>query len=591
MTPSIEEAGEAGGGPFWRRPWSPLLGVVLVALAVRALYLPELLHAFPYFAAPDPGNDAYDYQKWAEAIAAGDWLSRFLGPFYLAPLYPYLLGLLLAVTGAPPVLAGLTLNALAGACNAALAARIARRCFGVSAAWIAGLLAGLNGSQIAAEGMLLNDPLLAPLLLAGVWRVLALGDRLARGESVSWRSALGLGMLLALPTLGRASNLLPAVGLGLWFAAVSWRRWEKRGLPLILAAALGGALILSLPVARNGALYGAWVLTTNGPLAFYVGNEPAAFGINKPHHDFAQLQARVTQRAQWWDELAAAHQRHPGRWGDVLWRKTQLFFNAWDIPDNYDYHFLRRHLTALRWLTVDPWILLCLGFTGAALTWRRWRALLPLHLFAGLFALSIIAVTVSGRYRLPFHDWLAILAGGGATTLWRLSPPNRWRGFAGAAVLAVGLALLFTPRYPQLCLENRCTQELAGFPLRSMEYQIHGVALMNRGRFAEAEGLFREAVGLFPGDAQVHERLAHLLLQQGRHAEAEAAAAAGLRGAGPSVHLWELRLRALIPLGRFEEIDPVLNQLLHHDPDHPFGRQLRDLLRQEPARGDPAGRL
>ncbi|MCX8038639.1 MAG: glycosyltransferase family 39 protein, partial [Candidatus Sumerlaeia bacterium] len=43
----------------------------------------------------------HTYWTWAQAIAAGDWLSRGpqAGPFFYGPLYPYFLAVLFRVFG------------------------------------------------------------------------------------------------------------------------------------------------------------------------------------------------------------------------------------------------------------------------------------------------------------------------------------------------------------------------------------------------------------------------------------------------------------------------------------------------------------
>ncbi|MBF0284271.1 MAG: hypothetical protein HQL51_07415 [Magnetococcales bacterium] len=570
-----------GGG--WIAGWPALAAVALLALLARLYFLPELLQTLPYFTLPQQGVDAADYQKWAEAIAGGDGLSRSIGPFYLAPLYPYLLGAVLALTGTPAIATGLVLNAAAGVANALLAAGIARRLFGPVAGFVAGVLAGLNGSQMAAESMLLNDPLLAPLLLAGVWGVMRLREDLARGTAVGWGRMMGLGALLALPALGRASNLLPALGLGALVAAWLWRRQGRRGTLLVMAAALGGVLILAPPLARNGLLYQDWTLTTNGPLAFYVGNEPLSYGFNEPRSDFPQIQARIQERGQWWGELWKAHERRPGQWGAVLWRKTQMFFNAWDVPDNYNYHMMLREIPGFSWISIPPLVLFVLGAMGLAVTARSWRELLPLHLFLGLFALSILAVTVSGRYRLPFHDGLAIFAGGGVVwfaTRWR---ERRWGVVVMALGIAVGAVPLFATRAPPYCVDGQCFPNAEGFPLRAPDYLNHALMLHHHHRPDDAVRLLERARLLFPNHLPVYETLTIMHYNGKRPNEALETATAGLERRASEV-LLEIRLQTLIQLHRLPEADITFRTLLQMYPASKLGQQMLRTM-QRPAAG------
>src|SRR5262249_30790584 len=70
--------------------------IFLCAVIVRFSYLSGI-ESFPLFHHLAVDSESYD--QWAQQITAGDWLSRRLGVFYQAPLFPYFLSLLHVLFG------------------------------------------------------------------------------------------------------------------------------------------------------------------------------------------------------------------------------------------------------------------------------------------------------------------------------------------------------------------------------------------------------------------------------------------------------------------------------------------------------------
>ncbi len=75
---------------------------LLALLAATALL--RLAHLFAVRDAPFVAQlalDSQEYDRWARAIAAGDWLGS--APFFQAPLYPYLVALVYRFLSAAPL--------------------------------------------------------------------------------------------------------------------------------------------------------------------------------------------------------------------------------------------------------------------------------------------------------------------------------------------------------------------------------------------------------------------------------------------------------------------------------------------------------
>ncbi len=143
-----------------------LLAVLLVALALRlAHWLAVREH--PFFA--ELILDSEDYDRWARAIAAGDWLGS--EPFYQAPLYPYLLAAIYALFGQRLDLVYLAQIALAVAGVWALY-RCGRRLAGIGLA--AAAVAAVYGPLIFYDVQILKESMAVTVVCFLLWVVAGL---------------------------------------------------------------------------------------------------------------------------------------------------------------------------------------------------------------------------------------------------------------------------------------------------------------------------------------------------------------------------------------------------------------------------------
>ena len=195
----------------------------------------------------------------------------------------------------------------------------------------------------------------------------------------------------------------------------------------------------------------------------------------------------------------------------ALGRKTLIFFNAFSPPDNGNYHFVRRYVTSLRWLSFGPLVLFAAGAVGTVLTARRkWRVLLPVYVVGLAFAVSIILIFVAGRYKLPFLAILAVMAGGAVSPVINAARAQRWGTPAAAVVLFAVAAAIFWPR-------NYTGQPQPGFPLSPNEFLIHGARFYELERMEEAVALFEDGRRLFPRHPDFPASLAAVDLAEGRN--------------------------------------------------------------------------
>jgi 4-amino-4-deoxy-L-arabinose transferase-like glycosyltransferase len=545
-----------------------LLIVLALALVLRLVCFWQIWNNLPFHQITLPGCDQHTYNLWAQQIAGGDLLSRQTGPFYYTPLYAYLLAALYVLAGNGNLLAALALNAAAGLAAAGLAAALARRWLGCWQGLVAGCLFASCGTQIFIETMPLVDSLLPAILLGAL---LLVGHLRARDSSVqsscpalAWGIAAGL--LLGLAIVGRTSNLLVAAVLCLWVALDTH---VPRTRPLIAAAVLAvSALVLpALVLARNAVMYNQWAVTTNGPPNLYLGNVPGAMGFPYLPPDWDNASARVAKSpdsaAAWRRELAAAVAADPAGFARTLLRKSLLFFNAWDPPDNGNFYFDRRFAPAL-WATLSPLPIYVLGGLGLVLSLRQWRNLTGLYLTAGAFALSIIAVFVSGRYKLPFLAFLCILGSQAVVLFVRWVATGDYRRCLGLLALAALLTLAAWPRMPLDFPGDDLT-------LRVNEYLPNAYALIASGRNDEALHMLADGVALFPHDFRLADSYTDLEFSLGRYDDCAAHIVAALnRPGGPleaAPNLFRRLIAAYTRLGQTDQARRTEQRMRHYFPD------------------------
>ncbi|MBI5363400.1 MAG: glycosyltransferase family 39 protein, partial [Planctomycetes bacterium] len=255
-----------------RSVWIPFVAIVALAFLVRFVFLLEA-RGVPLFHAPVV--DAKSYWDWSERIVAGDWVGDQV--FYQAPLYPYFLACVKLVVGSDlwnVRLVQIALGALA--CGVLFLA--GRELLSRRAGVVAGVILALYAPAI------FFDALIQKANLGLVWTTLLLFALARVQRSASLARLVLVGVFLGLLMLTREESLLLVPVLAAWIVlfAARGQPLARRG-ALFGAFALGLALVLTPVAARNAKVGGEFVLTTSqAGTNFYIGNGPAATGLYVP---------------------------------------------------------------------------------------------------------------------------------------------------------------------------------------------------------------------------------------------------------------------------------------------------------------------
>lgn len=501
-------------GAWWRR----LAAVFLLALVVRGVHVAAVGKA-PF--ARLLVGDARSYDRWAQEIAAGDWLGR--QTFYQAPLYPYALGSLYAVAGRDPMTVR-WVQALLGALACAALAVAGRAWFSEREGLLAGIVLATYAPAVFFDGIVQKaafDNLLMCTLLAllGVW--------LARDGDGLLAAA---GAVLGLFALTRENALVFFVVLAAW---IPWHRrgrpWRARIAPVALVAAGMAAVLVPVGV-RNKVVGGEFLITTSQAGSnFYIGNGPQANGRYVPIRpgrempEFERTDAtEVAEQAvghaltpgqvssYWWSRSRAFILEHPGAWLRLLGTKYLLAWNRVELPDTESFEVYRDAswiLGALGTL-LNFGIVAPIGIAGMVLAWRVKPRPSLLYAMLVAFSAAVAAFYVFARYRFPMVPILVLFA---AHALARAG--DAWRDGARVDLKPAAAAALIGA-----LAVNWPVVSVAG--TRALSYANLGIGFADEQRFEEAVPFYRKAIELAPAEPDAHYNLAVALGRLGRPTEA-----------------------------------------------------------------------
>ncbi|MCB2212487.1 tetratricopeptide repeat protein [bacterium] len=505
----------ASSGNRWHAPWV----CALVAFAIRALYL--LIAADePTFLSP--GMDAEIYRSWADAILAGNPPA---GPYFRAPLYPWLiagLGVIFGDTFWPIRI----VQVLVGSLAAGGMATLARRWIGTRVGWIAGLAWALYGASIYFDG----EGLIASLFTSGIIGVLLLLDNSLKRR---WMlNAFLLAILFAALTLLRANALAyaPVILLTLWWSG-RVRRIPALNRVLTLTGATLLVLVLLFPILRHNAQHGAgWSISGQGGINLFLGNRAGASGAYAVDPDYGPdwTRAQIVRRAEHDSGrtlTAAEVSSHYSRaalqyWtsdpGDALMltaRKALALINWRELGNNRPLWPYLLHTSPVHagLLAVGFPLIAILGLAFLLPAWRELPGIRPALLLALIHGVVVVAFFVNARYRFPLTPALILLFAFGLNRLLPTSqqaPVTRpiWRN-RGLALAALGLLVLLPRPIPAINSDDN--------------WQLHRAnALLRLERYDQAADAFQQLLRSYPDTRHGHLNLGVIYLQQGNVPEA-----------------------------------------------------------------------
>ncbi len=516
-------------------------GLFLGALLVRCGWLIGMVKT-PFWTTPLV--DALTYHEMATRIAAGEWIPRAV--FERTPLYPYIIAVVYAIAGSDLLWIRL-LQAAVGAANVVLLYRLTARLFDEQTGRVTGILAASYGMFWIHEA-----DILAPvwviffLLLAFLFALPPRHESNTKTVWIKWIKPAFSGLSLGLAGLTWPTALFAAPGL--WHAVgrvgsaggstgngeqVTGKKINWRSTIIAVVA----TMILPLAtVVYQGVRFGEPMLSLQGGVNLYIGNNPSADGFSAimpgfgPAWRFEELQQDLSRQRGHnvsWHELDKFYRdkaltfmvENPGKEARLLLQKFLCLTMPTEIPNTFDpYVLAMAYPWARAALWCGWWIILPLGLVGIVLRGNH-PAVTPVEkshraveqgiwiALVGL-AIGVILFFVNMRYRLPLAPLVIPFAAVTLLTIWRRRKQWKQAAIPAMAVLMVWAIL---------------GVDWIGYGGDGGTYGMMQLALSfrNEKRYDEAERWFSEALAVnqtYPG---IRNELARLAIRRGDFAAAK----------------------------------------------------------------------
>ena len=456
----------------FRLNWRIALLIFVAAITYRGAYLFEASRK------PDFNLFYMDQEyhlQWATALVTGEWTPPYdqirNTPFFRAPLYPYFMAGMLAVSKQSTLFLRIA-QIFLGSISCVLAYGVATKVAGRRVGGLTGLLCAVYWVLAYFDGELLLPVLLVFFGTLGFLLTFSAVER----QKVQLAGLAGLAFGLFAITRPNILVFLPF--LIWWTVRVTGRlHLPRRGIFVGLMVT-GCVLPPALVTLRNRVVSGDWVVVASqGGVNFYIGNNPESNGIQAVvpgtrqtwwggfedtvaiAEEAAGRHLKPSEVSRYWFGRAFAYMReHPGDWFRLMCRKALLLVSDVEPANNEPYEARRSRFWTLQCvpLRFGPLVaLFVLGMpillmrrdAGAApdgLSLQRSFASLILQ-FVLVYALTVVAFFVTGRYRVPLVPFIILGASVALVSVFEWLTSRRWLrtvGFCGAALVLSALLMV-----------------------------------------------------------------------------------------------------------------------------------------------------
>ncbi|MGE5496929.1 MAG: tetratricopeptide repeat protein, partial [Syntrophothermus sp.] len=398
----------------------------LLIIAAAGLLL-RLVFVFESSSGPFYNNlvsDSKIYNDWAlSLIGKGNFQPG--GVFFMAPFYPYFLAAVYSITGEAYTVIRI-IQVLASSATIFIVYLAARKLLGRKTAYTAAVITALYKLFIFYSAIMLSETL--QTFFVSLF-VLLLIEAIQHEGKVKWLTA---GLFLGISGVFRANILLFLPLLILWLA---YRGYKERTFKAVVQKAVVflviGTVLPVLPLTLHNYIYGHdfVLMTSNGGINFYLGNNPESQGVFKAPSEFdfysdlsgekyaeklAGSDMKPSEASSYWQGRGMEYVRSD--FGGALLntiRKFFLFMGGNENPQSFimnpDYY--RDNNSGVLQLPLPDFALISiLSIAGLILSIKRKQKFTYIYLFIVSYVIASILFFISGRFRLALTPVLIIFA-------------------------------------------------------------------------------------------------------------------------------------------------------------------------------------
>ena len=395
--------------------------IVLAGIILRLIYVFET-QGSPFF--QNLFSDSKIYYDLAIKISSGSWIGNEI--FFMSPGYPYFLAVIFTILGKSILLIRL-IQVVLNSINIVFIYLIARNLHSDKAGYFAAGIAALYSSFIFYSGAVLLE--IVQTFILSLFLVIVTNKELMKKES-SW---LWAGLLIGIASYFRANILLVFPVIIVWFLVKIFKTGAGKNFVYRTALyfSIGCIVPVMLVTVRNYLIGDDYVLiSSNGGINFYLGNNENAPGIYKTPGDFdffsdlsgEKYAERITGKSLspseassfWLGKSLEYIEGNPVDWLELTGRKLLFFFDNNEIPQSAvmdPSFFAENYSTILKLPLPGFFIVFIVSVFGFLLTWERRKEYTVIYIFTAAYVAATVMFFIIGRFRVAVSPVFIVFAG------------------------------------------------------------------------------------------------------------------------------------------------------------------------------------
>jgi tetratricopeptide (TPR) repeat protein len=489
------------------------LGIFILALCIRFVYLIQLKSSLPFFSAPI--LDELYHDTWAQQIASGDWVGT--EPFFRAPLYVYLLALAYKIFGHNLFLPRL-FQIVLGSLSCVLIFFIAKKLFNRTVGILSGVIASLYAMLIFYDAQLLITSLIVFLDLVLIALLLRASEK---PKPLNWFLC---GAVLGLSAIARPNILIFVPFILIWMFFQFRNKLLLKAILIRWTILCLGVLLMIAPVTLRNYLAGKdlVLIAWQGGYNFYLGNNPHAFGWTPaaPHLDkslaggiedakrLAEEEAKAKLKPSqissfWYRKGVDFILSQPTGWLKLMVKKTIYFWKGYEIKNTQN-AYVHKNFSSLfdsllgKGAIYSPFGLVGpLSIMGLLICLKDVRKYLLVYLFILSYSISVIIFFVCSRFRMPVIPFLIMFC---SFSIWWLFQKIKKKNILSLVIALAALAGL-------LISSNTRLENLVGDQSYADHYEL-GISYQNMGEWELALEEYKTSLKYRPDFAPSRNNLA-----------------------------------------------------------------------------------
>ncbi len=439
---------------FDERELTILSVIIGVAFLLRLVYIVEIQGTFFMNYLTD---DSKIYSDWAmRMVKSGAWYTNV--PFFMAPAYPYILSLFYLIFGKSLFVVQFV-QAVFSSLAIAFIYLAGRNFHSKSVGYIAAFIAAFYSNFIFYSGAILSETFQMFFLTLLIYK---LSQDFSK---FSLKDYFVVGVLTGIAGIFRGNTLVFAALFLLWLGYKVIKKKEnslllKKGATLYLS----GVVLMILPLTLYNVFVGKdfVLLTSNGGINFYIGNNERSVGVFVTPREFdfyedmpgIKYAERILHKrlkpseasSYWYSRGFDFIKNHPGEYVLLELKKLILFFGKDEDPQTslMNPEFFKENYSNILKLPLFGFFFVSLfAIAGLIFSYRQKEWNTQLFLLLTGFVIGNLLFFVNGRFRLAITPLLMIYAAYAIRKSYDFISLKKWEEFCLPAIAVAAFILVY----------------------------------------------------------------------------------------------------------------------------------------------------